>query len=477
MKGTIPKPSNFEYPLIFKILALVCILTSALSPGCKKSHEEKPSPTVPGTTNGADTLAIYIPKDFRSMDFKNAASTWSYSRSKQSEHFILFWDQQYGSKLPNASDVPAAYRVNIDDLLQKAEIFYKKNVETLKFAEVEKGKSNLTKYKMLIFLYYEDTWRATGSGYDDVIGALWISPQPAQPAGGVLAHEIGHCFQYQVYCDKAGLSGFRHGFGGLTKNVFWEQTAQWQSFQNYPSEAFTTYHFDEYLENCHRHFHHEAQRYGSYFLHYYWTSKHGIDIISKIWRQSVTPDDAIQTYMRLTGINTAQLNEEIYDAATKFVTWDLPELKTIGADYIGKTPYGFDKLSDGSFQVKTTRCPGTTGYNIVPLKLPGSGTVISTQFTGIANASGYNRVDSFVAGWRYGYVALLKNGSRVYSAMFQGTTNNVSFTVPENCSKLWLVVTGAPSLYSQHGWDDNNTNDDQWPYQVKFTNTSLLNDL
>ena len=186
MKGTIPNASSFKQPLICSILVLCCILTSILFPGCKKSHEEKTSPTTTNPSNGPDTLGIYIPKDFRSMDFKSAASTWSYSRSRQSEHFILFWDKQYGTKLPNASDVPAIYRANIDDVLEKAESFYKKNVETLKFAEVEKGKSNLAKYKMLIFLYYEDTWRATGSGYDDMIGALWISPQTVQPAGGVL---------------------------------------------------------------------------------------------------------------------------------------------------------------------------------------------------------------------------------------------------------------------------------------------------
>lgn len=442
--------------------------------GCKKKHVEPT--TGPPTENKKDSLSVYIPNEFKNSNFNDTTSTWSYRRSKQSEHFIVFWDLKYGSNAPNALKVPDQYRVDIDDLLQKAEMFYQMNINTLKFAEVAKGKSNLAKYKMLIFLYYEDQWRATGAGYDDVIGALWISPATVKPAGSVLAHEIGHCFQYQIFCDQGGLSGFRYGFGGKPGNAFWEQTAQWQSFQSYPSEIFNNTDFPVYMDNCHRHINHEAQRYGSYFIHYYWASKHGIDIIGKIWRQALKPEDPIEAYMRITGINTAQLNDEIYDAATKFATWDLDALRDKGANYIGQQPYEFDKLPDGSFQVKYTRCPGTTGYNIVPLKVPASGTVISAQFTGLPNASGYNHVDASLAGWRYGYVALLTNDSRIYSPVSAGTTNQSNFTVPANCSRLWFVVTGAPSTYAQHAWDDDNSNDEQWPYKVKFMNTTLLND-
>jgi hypothetical protein len=48
------------------------------------------------------------------------------------------------------------------------------------------------------------------------------------------------------------------------------------------------------------------------------------------------------------------------------------------------------------------------------------------------------------------------------------------FNVPDNCKQLWLVVSGAPTTYWRHAWDDDDTNDEQWPYQVKFNNTNLL---
>lgn len=422
-----------------------------------------------------DTLAIYVPNEFRDLPFESNSSTWSYNRSRQSEHFIVFWGADYGNNEPNAAAVPEAYKVDIDDLLEKAEQFYDLNINTLKFADIGMGKSNLDKYKMMIFLHYTTEWMAYGSGYDDVIGALWISPSTAKPVGHTIAHEIGHSFQYQVYCDLKGGTGFRYGFGGNGGNTFWEQTAQWQANQSYPVQAFAAYDFTVYTENYHRHLLHENYRYASYFIHEYWADKHGIDIIGRIWREAQQPEDPIQTYMRITGVSDGQLNDELYDAASKFVTWDIDAIRTNGQNYIGAHTNNFTVLADGSFQVAYDRCPGTTGYNVIPLDVPLAGTTVSCLFTGMVNAVGFNQVsDASRAGWRYGYVALLANGTRVYGDMAQGTESNISFTVPQNCDKLWFVVTGAPTTYAPHAWDEIETNDDQWPYKVKFTNTSIV---
>jgi hypothetical protein len=35
------------------------------------------------------------------------------------------------------------------------------------------------------------------------------------------------------------------------------------------------------------------------------------------------------------------------------------------------------------------------------------------------------------------------------------------------------VVSGAPTVHWRHAWDDNDANDEQWPYQVKFNNTNV----
>ena len=126
---------------------------------------------------------------------------WSWWRMKQSEHFFVFWEPGFGDN-PNAESVPEALRVDIDDLLQKAEQFYKTNVEKLGMATVGQGKSVLDNHKMQIYLLYQTEWLATGSGYDDKIGALWVNPSTCKPVGSTIGHEIGHSFQYQVSADK-----------------------------------------------------------------------------------------------------------------------------------------------------------------------------------------------------------------------------------------------------------------------------------
>lgn len=35
------------------------------------------------------------------------------------------------------------------------------------------------------------------------------------------------------------------------------------------------------------------------------------------------------------------------------------------------------------------------------------------------------------------------------------------------------MVSGAPAGHWRHAWDDNDANDEQWPYQVSFVNTNL----
>lgn len=50
----------------------------------------------------------------------------------------------------------------------------------------------------------------------------------------------------------------------------------------------------------------------------------------------------------------------------------------------------------------------------------------------------------------------------------------VSYTIPIGTEKLCLVVMGAPVQYKSHPWNDDETDDEQWPYKVKFEGTDLL---
>ncbi|MDR1864733.1 MAG: DUF4859 domain-containing protein [Bacteroidales bacterium] len=432
--------------------------------------------TLPADTvlnpSDVDASRIYKPKEFAGMDWYRSSSRWYYGRSRQSEHFIVFWDKPYGNIDPNSVQTPESMRVDIDDLLAKAEMFFDLNVKDLKFAELGAGKSNLDKYKMMIFIYYQEEWLATGSGYDDVIGALWVNPGTCHPVGSTIGHEIGHSFQYQVHCDLKGGAGFMYGFGGNGGNTFWEQTAQWQAYQSYPAEAFASSHFGVYTDNYFRHLCSEDYRYASYFIHYYWTGKHGIDFIGKLWREAQQPEDPMQAYMRITGISVEQFNDQIYEQAAHLVTWDMDALRNTGQNRIGAQSCKMVSLGNAKYRPDTSFCVEPTGYNVIPLNVPTPGTVVSALFAATPNAADY-RVNNSMLGFRYGFVALKNDNSRMYGDVYKSLSGNATFSVPEGCTHLWFVVGGASPTYVPHAWDDDRSNDVQLPYTVEFTNTNL----
>lgn len=444
---------------------------------------------------------FYKPADLTDMDMLSKESKWSFFRHKQSEHFIVFWEPGFGDD-PNAESVPANLRVNIDDLLDKAEQFYTTNVGVLKFAEVGNGKSYLDKYKMQIYLLYQEEWLATGAGYDNVIGALWVNPGTCKPVGSTIAHEIGHSFQYQIYCDKLlngavddSHQGFRYGYGlnGEGGNGFWEQCAQWQAFQNYPREFFG-YHVDVWKANYHRHFNHEWMRYANYWLPYYWVQKHDISVVGEVWRQARFPEDPLMAYQRLyCGGSLDKLYEELYEYATRMVTCDIDivrEYVTEAAKIHATKLYA----NNGYYQVAYAKCPGTTGFNIIPLNVAEAGSIVKADFVGLEPGSNlasgdlgiiidgsdekgrttstYNKSDNTASGWRYGFVAVV-NGTPQYAPMQQDKSGEVTYTIPEGTSQLYFVVMGAPGKYERHPWNDNEADDAQWPYKVKFGETDL----
>ena len=426
-----------------------------------------------------------------------------YKHEKSSAHFDVYYGTGYGKTPPDKLASSNALYVDVTDLLEKAETFFDLYINQLKFADLS-STTKLNKYKMIICLLHDTGWTATGSGYDNQIGALWVTPSTCHPVGQTIAHEIGHSFQYQVYCDLGGYTGFRQSVGN--GSTFWEQTAQWQSVQAYP-ELMISQSLGLWQPNHNYAFTHEWQRYQSYWLHYYWTDKWGLDAIGRIWRGGkVSGEDPCQVYMRVFGVSAKDFYREIYDYASKMVTYDLDAIRSYGKSSIGKYTYNYVDTGDGAIQVAYSSCPQSTGFNVVPLEVPAAGTEIKTIFTALPAGSAlaandpaqYNNGDKYVAadvtkyntfseknrrGFRHGYVALLKDGTRVYESIdsvyakghsTSSVSDTTTFTVPENTERLWFVVSPAPTTYIVHKWDENITNDDQWPYQLRFENTDVV---
>ena len=475
-----------------------------------------------GLTTGAwAQKSLYTPEEWKNYNeaetllYKKTDTankyTWSESRSKQSANCIVYWDNGYGSTAPNQLSTSSEYYVDIDDLLTKAEAFYQLEAETLGF--VDPLTSNVAKYKIMILLNHTTEWICFGGGYDFQISALWLSPSTCHPVGSAVAHEVGHSFHYMCYAEDSNHganSQIQTGFHGAVGNgaTIWETTANWQALQSYPEEIFTESGTRDIFAKSHNYaFTHEWHRYQAYMFLFYLCQKYGdVRTVANVWNhRETTVKDFNQVLMDLKGLSVSDLYRLHFDFALHAVTWDLdacvPYRTT--AD-IGNFNYNYVKLGSTKYQVAYASAPQATGFNVIPLSVPSAGTTITTRLTalspGCALASGdpaqylnessvygnagvsrYNTLSNAAArGFRVGYVALLKDGTRQYfddnTLHCTGTgerTEDITMTVPRNTSKLWLVVAPAPTSYFQHQWDESITNDDQWPYQVEFVNTNL----
>ncbi len=413
---------------------------------------------------------IYVPT-WMMGDVYNTANNWSIERSKQSKNWILFWEPGFGD-----TAVPI-----VDDCLALAEKSFNFYADSLKF--VLKGSSKTDTYKMIIRLRYSTDWEASGSGVDNTIGLLTLTSWALTSRGGqTIAHEVGHCFQYQTHCDNNDSNGWMYGFGDNASgsNGWWEQCAQWQAYKVFPAMQFTSEWFSGYLNNVHKNILNESYRYNDYFIQDYWCDLHGMDMIGRLWNKSIKPEDPVETYKRLNAITQSKFNDEMWTCGAKFATWDIPALKSYGANYItSRTQPKMNNQGSYVWRIDSTVCLENYGHNIIRLNAPTTAKTVTVNFEGLAGTNGFRKNYVYYAGWRYGFVALLKDGTRVYgdispaSMSVNAGKGSISFDCPTNCDKLWLVVSGAPSVHWRHAWDDNDATDEQWPYQVSFNNTNL----
>lgn len=100
------------------------------------------------------------------------------------------------------------------------------------------------------------------------------------------------------------------------------------------------------------------------------------------------------------------------------------------------------------------------------------------SFEGVAGAEGFCNVKKDKAVWRYGFLASLKDGKRVYGSVNKDAKGTATFKVPKNTEYLWLVVLGAPTEHwpiamRRRGSAAEDNKEAQWPYQIKLSGTSL----
>ncbi|MBR0432167.1 MAG: hypothetical protein IJK15_00515 [Bacteroidaceae bacterium] len=407
---------------------------------------------------------------------KNANSQWCYDRSYQSKHWILFWEKGYGTNVPAA----------VPGILATADKIFEFYADSLKFITINQGKSKTDTYKMIIRLRYTTEWEASGSGIDNQIGLLTLSNGAhTSRSGQTVAHEIGHCFQYQTHCDNGDWNGWMYNWGKSTLNVFWEMCAQWQAYKFYPDMQFNNEWYNNTINGLHRHPLCVDLRYNNYFIQDYFCHEHGMDIIARLWNGSHNPEDPFQAYMRMTmsGTNSrrlAQFCDEMWEYGARMTTFDLDPIRSRGNKLIGKRAQtALTKDKEGYWWPQPSNCIENFGNNAIRVNVPATSKTIYAEFEGEAGAAGYKEYNKTKAGWRIGFVALQKDGTRVYgdvtTATYDDPVQTIAFDCPAGCSYVWLVVSGAPTSYWTRDWLSWSVEGDveQWPYRFKFHQTNV----
>lgn len=452
-------------------------------------------------TNGVyrfDEIERYLvrPNTYSGNNFNSESSTFCFQRSVESEHFVLFWAkgltlQANGNLTGGASSSVC----NVNTLLRNAERIWDVYVNDLGF--LEPGRSTTDRVKIEMFIVNQSEWRADGSGTD---GAVWTAGTGssktqkshkvslfhcnawAASSNVTVAHEIGHTFQYLVSADLGSTHGLNYVLGeNSSGNEWWEDCANWQAHKVYPSAQFSE-NWGNNQNMHHMNIIHEGARYNNCYYQDWWCQLHGLNTVGRIWRESINPEDPIQAYMRIFGHDEQSFADEQFTGYAHIAAMDIDSWKTYGQGLIGSEQQRLQEVPEaiiashlngetGWWIVDPTYCPQNYGYNANPLKVPAAGTEVKATFKGLTNVSGYRSIYPERAGWRYGLVAYSSDGTRTYGEMGRDAEGEVSITVPEGCTHLWFVVMGAPTKWWTHSWNDNDSDDEQWPYAVQFSGT------
>ncbi len=420
--------------------------------------------------------ALYLPERASRVpadnDYNDVDSEFCFTRMVQGDNVAIFWSKEYGDDpLANPDE---RRRFDIKHMLNECERFYSYYVNDLKL--VQKGRSVSDKYKLLVYVFGGEGGTAFGGGVDNKVGALWTpAVRVNRTPYGVLAHEMVHSFQFMGRLDNDG-----RGIGGAIN----EMSAQYGLWQVYPEwMTFENYHLVDFMKQTHYAFLHAINMYHSPYVLEYWSNKHGKEFFGDLCRAIQPGEDVVAVYKRVTELSQEQFNDEMFDACRRFITWDMKRIEQVAKRYANQHSCTLADVNDGWYRIPPANCPQNYGYNGIKLKVPAAGTKVVLDFKGVAGAEGYSAVQTEKAGWRYGFVASLNDGSRVYSDVWRDPEGTAAFEVPQDTEYLWLVVMGAPTEHwpvpsrrrggSRRGSGDGPNAEEQWPYQIKLAGTTL----
>jgi len=400
-------------------------------------------------------------------DYNDPNSEFCHQRSVQGANVAIFWSKEYGADPKKVADPNKTFDVN--GMLSECERYYKTYVDDLKL--VVKGKSISDQYKLVVLVIGGPGGTAFGGGDGDIGTLSTPATRVHKTPYGVLAHEMVHCFHYLSRRDGARGGGINPEMGA--QHGLWQNLPEWMTFENYHLVAF--------MDQTHLAFDHPSNMYHTAQVMEYWAFKHGQDFYGNMLR-STEQGDAVTVYKKMYQLTQDQFNDEMFDAYRRFITWDIPRIEKVARPYANQHHTKLNKADDGWYRIAESKCPQDYGYNGIRLKVPAAGTHVVLDFKGIAVSDANSPTSAERAGWRYGFLASLKDGSRVYGNVGKNPQDTATFQVPENTEYLWLVVMGAPKEHSPvrmgrgrsggGSTGGGGRGQAEWPYQIKLTGTS-----
>lgn len=392
---------------------------------------------------------IYIPKEFSESDFSDTLSRYCFERMDTTDNIVYFWEKGFGKDIASPPMLDSIdMKFDFEGLKAAAERFYIYYRDTLKF--IEPG-SLADKYRMMVMINYSEESTAYGGSYDNVIGAIWVTPQRLhEEKFNCIAHELGHAFQAQIAAD-----GLTSASGPL-----WEVTSQWMLFHVNPYwMTDENYHWQNYMQLTHLHPFNPETMYCNPYLAEYWSQKHGLGIMSRIWRNNTEEHDPILVYQQQTGIGQEAFNDECFDAALRFITYDLDRIRHYAKPYRNAHKGTLTKIDgEGRYSVDEKKIPQTYGYNGIELSVPPAGTEVVLALDGV-------KPDGIEGEWNYALLPVRDDSVADYAPQLRARTvdakgGEVRYVVPEGLSHLWLVVNAVPA---EHQSEDSAA---RWKYNV-----------
>jgi carbonic anhydrase/acetyltransferase-like protein (isoleucine patch superfamily) len=401
---------------------------------------------------------VYIPNDFNNNKHI-FEPRWSY----ESANFVVFWGSKVGETPTN---------FNPETICDDLEKSYTKFVTEIGFCSDPTDK-NLGKYKIIVVM--NDTWPtggptgyAYGSQYDSVIGAMWISHDAASNAD-VLSHELTHALQCMIYIQENPQGGYVWEHAGF----FWETHANFMRTVQFPSFAGAD--LPRWMGTSMFHLSSTRHHYSSFKWLMHLQHLDGIEMINRLWKESIANEHPLMTLMRLKSWKQSDLNDFIYDYAKREVTCDYPaegfgaimldkrnQLKKSEPHFMWRFHTILTQVDEtkGRYVVPDVFAPQDYGYNLIPLHPTDESRKVHVKFKGHTEVNNSE-------GWRYGFVAVDGTTPR-YSPVYSADESEITFQMTENETELYLVVAGAPTSHKSYVWEPGWPKIKRYPYELRI---------